>query len=72
MPMGVRGFLFGHFCTADVSIVSPLFNARMGGYELDAERWPNYASYSLRVEKYGPVVKVREEEKAMVEKMEGR
>ncbi len=67
-----EGFLFDHFCTADISIVSPLFNARLGGYEVDAQRWPNYASYSRRVESYGPVAKVRAEEKAMVEKMEGR
>jgi glutathione S-transferase len=64
-----EGFLFGHFCTADISIVSPLFNSRYGGYEVDAQRWPNFAAYAKRVESHAPVAQALALEKKVVEGM---
>ena len=65
------GFLFDDLCTADISIVSPLFNARYGGYEVDAQRWPNYAAYAQRVENHAAFQAVLAAEKAAVEAMLG-
>lgn len=66
-----EGFLFGDFCTADISIVSPIFNAAYGGYVVDAGRWPRYAAFVQRVAEHPAVVTVRELEKQAVAQMQG-
>ncbi|MCV6615173.1 MAG: glutathione S-transferase family protein [Cellvibrionaceae bacterium] len=39
-------FLFEQRLTiADIALVSPFINAEIGGYQLDAERWPKTAAY---------------------------
>jgi len=43
------GFVFGEFMMADLSIVSPFFNASYAGYEVDASRWPAMAGLIARV-----------------------
>ena len=43
------GFVFGEFMMADLSIVSPFFNASYAGYEVDASRWPAMAGFIARV-----------------------
>ncbi|MEH6636492.1 MAG: glutathione S-transferase family protein [Halioglobus sp.] len=58
-----EGFLFGALSTADISIVSPLYNAAYGGYTVDASRWPRYAAFVQRVTEHPAVVQVREAEK---------
>lgn len=40
-----NGFLFGTICVADVSIASFFRNAQFAGFEVDANRWPNTASF---------------------------
>jgi glutathione S-transferase len=65
-----EGYLFGDFCTADISIVTPLFNAAYGGYEVDAGRWPRYAAFVQRVAEHPAVIKVRDEEKQFVAQMQ--
>jgi len=57
-----EGYLFGNFTTADISIVTPIFNAAYGGYQVDADRWPRYAAFVQRVAEHPAVVKVREAE----------
>jgi glutathione S-transferase len=66
-----EGYLFGDFCTADISIVTPLFNAAYAGYEVDAARWPRYAAFVQRVAEHPAVIKVRDEEKQFVAQMQG-
>ena len=39
------GFLFDHFCTVDVSLMTHAVNAEVGNYTVDAARWPKYAAY---------------------------
>ena len=65
-----EGYLFGDFCTADISIVTPLFNAAYGGYEVDAGRWPRYAAFVQRVAEHPAVIKVRDGEKKFVAQMQ--
>ena len=65
-----EGYLFGDFCTADISIVTPLFNAAYGGYEVDAGRWPRYAAFVQRVAEHPAVIKVRDGEKQFVAQMQ--
>lgn len=63
-----EGFLFGHFCTADIALVSPTVNAQVGGYTVDAGRWPQYAAFIDRVKAYAPVAKTLDiEQKAMAD-----
>ncbi|PLW68996.1 glutathione S-transferase family protein [Pseudohalioglobus lutimaris] len=50
-----QGFLFGHFCTADIALVSPTINAAVGGYTVDAARWPRYTAFIERVKAHPPV-----------------
>ena len=66
-----EGYLFGDFCTADISIVSPIFNAAYGGYTVDASRWPRYAAFVQRVAEHPAVITVRELEKQAVVQMQG-
>ena len=65
-----EGYLFGDFCTADISIVSPLFNAAYGGYTVDASRWPRYAAFVDRVAEHPAVMKVRDLEKQAVAQLQ--
>ena len=65
-----EGFLFGDFCTADIAIVSPIFNAAYGGYTVDASRWPRYAAFVNRVAEHPAVMKVRDLEKQAVTQMQ--
>lgn len=64
------GFLFGDFCTADISIVSPILNAAYAGYAVDAGRWPRYAAYIERVKAHPPVAAVLEKERQAVAQMQ--
>lgn len=61
-----EGYLFGNFTTADISIVTPIFNAAYGGYEVDASRWPRYAAFVQRVAEHPAVIKVRAMEQQML------
>ena len=63
------GFLFGNFCTADISIVSPVINAQYGGYEVDAARWPRYAAFVQRVLQHPAVQAVRASETEFLSQM---
>ena len=49
------GFLFGHFCTVDVSLMTHAVNAEVGNYSIDAARWPKYAAYVARVKAHPAV-----------------
>jgi glutathione S-transferase len=64
------GFLFGNFCTADISIVSPVLNAQYGGYEVDAARWPRYAAYVKRVAQHSAVQTVMASEGNFLSQMQ--
>jgi glutathione S-transferase len=66
-----EGYLFGDFCTADISIVTPIFNAAYGGYEVDAARWPRYAAFVRRVAEHPAVIKVRSDEQQVVAHLKG-
>lgn len=66
-----EGFLFGDFGTADISIVSPIFNAAYGGYAVDAKRWPRYAAFVERVAGHAAVAAVRAEEAKILAGMRG-
>ena len=65
-----EGYLFGDFCTADIAIVSPIFNAAYGGYAVDASRWPRYAAFVQRVAEHPAVMKVRDAEKQFLATMQ--
>jgi glutathione S-transferase len=56
------GFVFGEFLMADLSIVSPFFNASYAGYEVDASRWPALAGLIARVREQPHVKAVLEKE----------
>lgn len=64
-----EGFLFGRFCTADIALVSPMYNAAMGNYRVDAARWPNYAAFIDRVSEFPAVVAAREREASVLKGM---
>lgn len=49
------GFLFGRFCTVDVSLMTHTVNAEVGNYSIDPARWPKYAAYITRVKAHAPV-----------------
>lgn len=49
------GFLFGRFCTVDVSLMTHTVNAEVGNYSIDPARWPKYAAYIARVKAHAPV-----------------
>ena len=57
-----EGFIFGDFMMADMSLVSPFFNASYAGYEVDAGRWPVFANFVARVKAQPEVSKVLVEE----------
>lgn len=50
-----EGFIFGQFLIADMSLVSPFFNAAYAGYEVDNDRWPLFANFIARVKAH-PIV----------------
>ncbi len=64
-----EGYLFGNFTTADISIVTPIFNAVYGGYEVDGSRWPRYAAFVQRVAEHPAVIEIREAEKQFLAAM---
>ena len=66
-----EGYLFGHFCTADISLASPIFTAAYGGFIVDPDRWPRYAAFIDRVAEHPIVAKVREIEAKAVSKLTG-
>ena len=57
-----EGFVFGGFTMADLSIVSPFFNAAYAGYEVDASRWPAMAGLIARVREQPQVAAVLQKE----------
>lgn len=50
-----QGFIFGAFMMADMSLMSPFVNAAYAGYDVDAQRWPNFTAFIARVKAH-PVV----------------
>ena len=65
-------FLFGdHISIADISIVSMFITASYGGFSVDANRWPNLATYVERVRSHPVVAKCVEREKEMVKMITG-
>ncbi len=44
-PQGGDGIVGGRFSVADIAVCSPFQNARHGGLEVDAGRWPRLAAY---------------------------
>ncbi len=64
----VTGLLFGDYlCTADIALLSPLLNARYGGFEVSSERWPQLAAYLKRVEAHPVVAEVLARERAFAQ-----
>ncbi|MFT4519937.1 MAG: glutathione S-transferase [Halioglobus sp.] len=59
-----EGFLYGEIHVADISLVSPFINAGYAGYTIDAERWPNFASFVERVKGHEVMVPILEAEAA--------
>lgn len=66
-----EGYLFGHFCTADIAIVSPLYNAALGNYTVDPERWPKYAAFINRVSEHPAVAAARDHEQSIMQALSG-
>ena len=60
------GFLFGNFCVADISLVSPFFNAGYAGYEIDADRWPRFSKFKARIKAHPVVSPLLKAEAAML------
>ena len=61
-----QGFMFGYFCTVDISLMTHTVNAALGGYEIDSQRWPGYAAYVERVKAHPPVaLSLQREKEAM-------
>lgn len=44
-----QGFLFGHVCTADITVAAVFRNALLAGWEIDSARWPRTAAWVARV-----------------------
>lgn len=51
---------------ADIAMISPFINAEIGGYQLDAARWPKTAAYLAFVRSQEVVQKREAEEKALL------
>lgn len=64
-----EGFLFGHFTTADIALVSPMLNAEVGKYFVDSARWPKFSAFIDRVKLHPPVAKVLAAEQAFMASM---
>ena len=48
-----QGFLFGdEMLTADIALVSPLINAEIVGYSIDAKQWPQLCAFLERVKSH--------------------
>ena len=44
------GFMFGDkLGIAEIAIISPIVNASIARYEIDAQRWPKLAAYAGRI-----------------------
>lgn len=56
----------GKLSIADIAMVSPFINAEIGGYKLDASRWPKTAAYVAFVRSQEVVQKREAEEKALL------
>ena len=61
-----KGFIFGEFMIADMSLMSPFINAGYASYELDASRWPVFADFVTRVKAYPVVDQVLQAEAAVM------
>lgn len=57
-----EGFLFDHFCIADLSLVSPFINGAYAGYEVDGTRWPGLRSFIDRISALPEVAAVLQSE----------
>lgn len=44
-----EGFLFGHVCTADITVAAVFRNALLAGWTIDPARWPRCAAWVARV-----------------------
>ena len=49
VPESGDGIVGGRFSIADIALGSALMNARHGGLEIDASRWPRLAAYAAAV-----------------------
>lgn len=54
-----HGYLFGHVCAADVSIVTFFRNAGFARYSIEAERWPRTAAFVARMLEHPAFVALR-------------
>lgn len=54
------GFLFGHLCTADAALLSPMMNSAIGGYTPDPNRFPRFVAYLDRLKAHPPVARTLE------------
>ncbi len=60
-------FLFeGKLSIADIAIISPVINAEIGQYTIDASRWPKTAAYAAFFRSQEVVQKREAEERAML------
>ena len=61
-----KGFIFGDFMIADISLMSPFVNASYAGYEIDSTRWPVFSDFVGRVKSHPVVNKVLEAEAVLM------
>ncbi|MBB6520586.1 glutathione S-transferase family protein [Pseudoteredinibacter isoporae] len=60
-------FLFdGKLSVADIAMISPIINAEIGQYTIDASRWPKAAAYATFIRSQEVVQKREAEERAML------
>lgn len=60
-------FLFdGKLSVADIAMISPIINAEIGQYTIDASRWPKTAAYAAFIRSQDVVQKREAEERAML------
>lgn len=60
------GFLFGSLGVADLALVAPFVNAGYAGYEVDSDRWPQFAAFCVRVRGHEIVAPLLEAEAKML------
>ncbi|MDG1388699.1 MAG: glutathione S-transferase family protein [Halioglobus sp.] len=61
-----EGFLFDSLGVADLALASPFVNAGYAGYEVDPERWPQFAAFCARVRAHEIVAPLLQAEAKML------
>ena len=61
-----EGFLFDSLGVADLALASPFVNAGYAGYEVDQERWPQFAAFCARVRTHEIVAPLLQSEAKML------